>query len=92
MARFWALVIGLIFVGYVSSQQGPTVTLPHGGQLKGISTTSQKTPIDVFLGMFATILYSNIVLIGTQLTDIQFAFNDFLDTFCYSTHMYYYVM
>ena len=55
MARFWALVIGLIFVGYVSSQQGPTVTLPHGGQLKGISTTSQKTPIDVFLGMFATI-------------------------------------
>ena len=49
------LVIGLIVLCKPCSAQGPLVTLPHGGQLRGISTTSQQTQIDIFLGKFETV-------------------------------------
>ena len=50
------LVIGLIVLCKPCSAQGPLVTLPHGGQLRGISTTSQQTQIDIFLGKFETVM------------------------------------
>ena len=50
------LVIGLIVLCKPCSAQGPLVTLPNGGQLRGISTTSQQTQIDMFLGKFETVM------------------------------------
>jgi len=44
------MLVGLTLSQY-STAQGPQVTLPHGGKLRGISTVSQKTPLDIFVGI-----------------------------------------
>ena len=43
-----------ILVTFVSLSHAddPVVTLNHGGQLKGLSTSFQDVPVDLFLGKF----------------------------------------
>ena len=43
------LWIGACLVS-LSAAESPVVTLNHGGQLRGMSSTFQNVPVDLFLG------------------------------------------
>ena len=48
-------LLAFVVLCQCAAAQWPQVTLPHGGQLRGITTTSQKTRLDIFLGKWFSV-------------------------------------